>query len=64
MEELHSARSGEGHGASWPSSGMLSFQHLHEFTSLEALQTPIVQVLLWIGSIRQAGMAKSLTIGD
>ena len=45
MEELHSARSGEGHGASWPSLGTPSFQHFREFTSLEALQTLIIQVL-------------------
>lgn len=64
MEELHSASSGEGHGASWPSLGTLSFQHLREFTTLEVLQTPIVQVLLWMGSIRQAGMTESLTISD
>ena len=53
-----------GHGASWPSSGTPSFRHLREFTSLEALQTPIIQVLLWMGSIRQAGMTESLTAGD
>lgn len=64
MEELHSARSGEGHGASWPSLGTPSFQHFREFTSLEALQTLIIQVLLWMGSIRPAGMTESLTIGD
>ena len=64
MEELHSARSGEGHGASWSTSGTLSFQHLREFISLETLQTSIVRVLLWMGSIRQAGMTESLTVGD
>ena len=42
MEEMHSARLGEEHGASVPFSGMPSSQHLRAFANLEALQTPIV----------------------
>ena len=40
MEEMHRTKWGQGkEGASMPSPGMLSSQHLEVFTSLEALQT-------------------------
>lgn len=37
LEKMHRAGCGQGHEASMPSSGMLSFQYLHMFMNLEAL---------------------------